>query len=86
MAARWLLATDTPPRPPFHLPAAHVSALSVGERVLGIDGTQYVVTAVGPGALVLEAPGHVLCFTNRGYRSYSWAFFAAPLLHWVLDD
>jgi hypothetical protein len=64
---------------------ALVASLEVGDRVRGLDGVEYVVTAVGPGALVLEAGPVVLAFTNHGYQTYSWAYFAAPVLHWMLD-
>lgn len=66
------------------LPTALVSALKVEDVVLGKDDRRYVVTSVGPGALVLEGEcGTVRIFTNCGYAPYSWAYYAAPSLRWL---
>ena len=88
VAARWLLSHELPPQSklPFHLPVALVAHLSVGQNIRAIDGQVYVVTAVGPGALMLDNGREQLIFANHGYGSYSWAYYAAPHLHWVLND
>lgn len=89
VAARWLLGHDLPPqaKTPFTLPVPLVASLAVGDVVKGIDGAVYCVTAVGPGAIVLEsAKGAPVAFTNEGYGAYSWAYFAAPCLHWKVSD
>ena len=68
------------------LPVALVAALKLDDRLVGVDGEHYRVTSVGPGAIVLEpaAGGDPLVFTNRGYAPYSWAYYAAPRLHWLM--
>lgn len=87
VANRWLLQHEKAPqsREPFHLPVAMVAALEVGDLVEGLDTHLYKVTAVGPGSITLETPTVQLVFTNRGYASYSWAYFLAPLLHWLIN-
>lgn len=84
VASRWLAAQEIPPQPSFHLPVGLVSALVLGDRVRGMDGVLYEVTAVGPGGLVLESGPNIFAFTNRGFRAYSWAYFAASHLHWFV--
>lgn len=85
LSERWLLPRGTPSVPQPHLPVALVASLGVGERVRDSKGTEQIVTAVGPGALCLESQGTVTVYTNRGYRPYSWAYFAAPRLCWIVE-
>lgn len=84
---RWALQRGAPPssRRVPSLPVGLVSSLSLGDRVRAMDGAVLSVTSVGPGALVLEgSEGCPLVFTNRGHRPYSWAYYAAPHLCWLL--
>jgi len=90
VAARWLLRQELPPQAkvPFSLPVPLVAALAVDDVVRGVDGAVYRVSAAGPGALVLESElgGFARVFTNGEYRAYSWAYLAAPFLHWKIND
>lgn len=87
VAARWLLNHESPPqsRKPFSLPIGMVATLELGDQVEGMDGTAYEVTAVGPGALALTVGDETRIFTNQGYGAYSWAYYAAPHLHWLIN-
>jgi len=83
--AQWVRRQGTPVEfPPFHLPIPLVSSLTVGELVRSMSGDLYRVTAVGPGALMLENSVDRKVFTNRGEGAYGWAAHAAPHLHWIL--
>lgn len=62
-----------------------VASLELGDRVRGMDRVDYEVSAVGPGALVLSVGDRDRVFTNKGYGSYAWAYFAAPELHWLIN-
>jgi hypothetical protein len=88
VVARWLERSRSLPAAAHRkarLPVALVSSLRRGDRVVGMDGAVYVVEEAGPGALVLGRPGGPsLAFTNRGHASYSWAYYTAPVLHWLM--
>lgn len=75
-----------PHRAPFPLPRALVSSLALEDMVMGTNGMLYKVTAVGPGALVLDAGVETREYTNQGYGDYAWAYFAAPELHWLITS
>lgn len=86
VAGLWLKRKSMPSTVPFHLPRGLVSALCLGDVVRGMNGLLYKVTAVGPGALMLEAEVETREYTNQGYGDYAWAFFAAPEIHWLLTS
>lgn len=87
VAARWMTGHEAPPAAsrPAHLPVALVATLQVGDLVLDMGGVVRRVSSVGPGSLTLDTPTEQLIFTNRGYRSWSWAYDAAPRLHWLIN-
>ena len=71
------------------LPPGLVSSLRHGDLVMGVDGVLYLVRHSGPDALVLFSgfgPEGETTFGNEGHRAYSWAYYAAPRLAWLLDS
>lgn len=88
VATRWLLNHEKPPQAfrSSSLPVALVASLKVGDQVQGVNGIAYEVSSVGPGALAITDSNNVTTvFTNHGYGAYSWAYYAAPYLHWLFN-
>lgn len=83
VAGLWLKRRSMPSVPLFTLPRGLVSSLRLDDLVMGTDRKLYKVTAVGPGALVLDTGFETREYTNQGYGDYAWAYFAAPELHWL---
>lgn len=84
VATRWLLGNERFPVPKFQLPVALVASLKEGDVVRDFDGECHRVLASNSAFLSLEnKAGEVWTISNRGYARYSWANYAASLLHWL---